>query len=412
MPFRSSRFPYAGAELWPLRLERLLLENVVPFWYPALLDRNGGYHLNHDARGRFRGPGAKRLVTQARVTWFFSRLAASPYGSAGHLRFAQHGFAFLWDRMWDAEHGGFFWDVDASAQPIEGRDAKHLYAQAFGLYALCEYAAVSGEREAIDRAKAAFSSIERAHDDPNGGYVECMRRDWSASDPGTGMLAAGPPFKLFNTHLHLLEAFTRYYEVTRDAAVRDRLAELVAILSNAVVRKRFGACTDVHGENWAPLLDKARARVSYGHDLENAALLLNAYDALGWARAPLLDLCRTLTETALSLGYDTRRGGFYESGPLGKRADVRRKTWWVQAEALLTLLRMYEITGDGAYLPAFDKTLQWIERRQADRRNGEWFAYVEPNGRVSGDKAGPWKGPYHNGRALLSCLEMLSGLGD
>ena len=46
-------------------MERLLTENIVPFWYPQVVDIHGGYRLNHDGAGQWRGPVDKALVTQA-----------------------------------------------------------------------------------------------------------------------------------------------------------------------------------------------------------------------------------------------------------------------------------------------------------------------------------------------------------
>lgn len=58
------------------RLERVLTENIIPFWYPKVIDLEyGGYRLNHDIQGRWKGLTNKHLVTQARTVWFFSRLA-------------------------------------------------------------------------------------------------------------------------------------------------------------------------------------------------------------------------------------------------------------------------------------------------------------------------------------------------
>src|SRR5437867_2186162 len=52
-------------------LERILTENILSFWYPQVVDtKDGGYRLNHDLEGRWRGPATKHLVTQARTVWF------------------------------------------------------------------------------------------------------------------------------------------------------------------------------------------------------------------------------------------------------------------------------------------------------------------------------------------------------
>ena len=82
-----------------------------------------------------------------------------------------------------------------------------------------------------------------------------------------------------NTHLHLLEAITSFCSFTEDALARERLMELILINSNSVVRKDIGACTDRYLENWQPLTGPAYQRISYGHDLENIWLLMEACKA-------------------------------------------------------------------------------------------------------------------------------------
>ena len=46
--------------------------------------------------------------------------------------------------MWDQQFGGFYWEVDSSGRAAT-RPEKHMYGQAFGLYALTEYAMASGD---------------------------------------------------------------------------------------------------------------------------------------------------------------------------------------------------------------------------------------------------------------------------
>jgi len=86
--------------------------------------------------------------------------------------------------------------------------------------------------------------------------------------------------------------------------------------------------------------------------------------------------------------------------------------WWVQAECLLSALLMFRRTGDERYRGAFELTLGWIAELQADDAGGDWHATVDRNGVPSGDKSGPWKDPYHQGRAVLDCLELLGASAD
>lgn len=394
--------------------KRILFESILPFWYPGVIDREeGGYRLNHDLQGNWKGRSAKRLVTQARTVWFFSRLVNAGYGTDEHLEAARHGYEFLWSRMWDQEYGGFYWEVDSSGVTATMPD-KHLYGQSFGLYALSEYAMASGDPSAAALARELFGLLEHfAHDREHGGYQESFERNW-ASMPvtATTYMNVPPDVKLMNTHLHLMEAITTYYLATEDPVALERLVELILIQSNSVVRKDLGACTDKYQKNWIPLHGPRYDRVSYGHDIENIWLLMEACNAIRIPNGPLLDLYRTLFDYTLRYGYDREQGGFYDTGPFRAPADRRGKIWWVQAEGLVSALAMYQLTGEDVYWNCFLKTLRWIEKHQADWENGDWFSVVTEEGKPSGSKAGPWKSPYHNGRAMIECLERLQSLPE
>jgi mannobiose 2-epimerase len=176
------------------------------------------------------------------------------------------------------------------------------------------------------------------------------------------------------------------------------------------VRKTIGACTDKYQLDWTPLHGPEFDRVSYGHDIENVWLLIEACDAAGTSNGPLVDLYRTLFDYSLRYGYDSGSGGFYDSGPINSPADRRQKVWWVQAECMVSALDMYYLTRDALYFDCFAKTLDWITKHQIDWENGDWFSSISESGEASGSKAGAWKSPYHNGRAVIRCLELLEGL--
>jgi cellobiose epimerase len=391
-------------------IEKNLTSAILGFWYPKSIDReHGGYVVDFDAAGRFKGEAPKMIVTQARMLWLSSRLLREGRGGPDMREAARQGYRFLMDHMWDAEYGGFYWEVDRAGTKVVAPH-KHLYGQSFGLYALSEYARATGDKAAIADATRLFTLLDaRAHDTMYGGYVEFFSRDWSA-EPADVMPYLGVPHgvKTMNTHLHLMEALTAYYRASQSPLGATRLAELITIQSNTVVRKASGACTDQYARNWTPRLAPDVARASYGHDLENIWLLVDALDALGQPVAPHDDLFRTLFANALAHGYDRQAGGFYDSGPLGLDADRRGKVWWVQAESLVSALTMYKLTADPQYADVFRQTWQFVNEKQTDWTSGEWFETVAPDGTTGGDKAHRWKAGYHNGRALLECLRLLS----
>ncbi|HIC01377.1 TPA: hypothetical protein EYO63_16955 [Candidatus Poribacteria bacterium] len=112
----------------------------------------------------------------------------------------------------------------------------------------------------------------------------------------------------------------------------------------------------------------------------------------------------------LQYGFDHEKGGFYNAGSFSEPADQLDKVWWVQSEGLVASLRMYQLTNQKKHLTVFLQTLNWIDNHQVDWENGDWYSKVNGQGETAGDKAGHWKSPYHNGRAMLECLAILSSL--
>src|SRR5690349_3316728 len=204
----AAEAPWPDKAAYIPKLEKNLKENIAAFWLSKSLDRtNGGYTINFGPKGEPKAPGTKMIVTQARTVWLFSRLVRSGYGRSEHLEAAEHGYRFLKEKMWDVKNGGIYWEVDASGnQKLKSR--KHLYGQAFGLYALSEYYLASQKKEVLDFAVRLFNVLEgKSHDKTHGGYIEFFNEDWTPP-PATETPYMGggtSTLKLMNTHLHLLE---------------------------------------------------------------------------------------------------------------------------------------------------------------------------------------------------------------
>jgi len=414
-----------AAEYVP-KLRRNLEDVVLDFWLPRCLDEeHGGYLLSYDAEGEFAGNDHKMIVTQSRMVWLFSRLSRSDVVDADYIEEAELGYEFLRDEMRDDEHGGYYWEVDRSGEVLKPR--KHLYGQSFALYGLSEYYRATGDEEARELAVDLFETIDDAgKDHENGGYREYFEADWEQVTEGTTYLAniepdwspkesgesvLDPTLKLMNTHLHLLEAFTTFHRATGHDTARERLHELLDVLTNTVVRKDLTACTDKYDPDWTPRLDDEDFRVvSYGHDLESVWLTMEAADALDVSTRLFTDLYEELFEFSLDHGYDDERGGFYFFGPLDGDATNRIKAWWVQAECMTAALRMYEHTGEEAYRDVFAETYNFVEDYHVDDEHGEWHSGVDDDLNPVGRKGAMYKGAYHNGRALLECIETLESL--
>jgi len=404
--------PVARLEAALPALARNLNEAVLPFWGPQVLDRRYGGYCVAPAAGV--GPGSeppKWLVSQARLLWLFARLASREPEAAARREAAEHGYRFLVGRFRDPVHGGYVWAVDASGRRVM-EATKVIYGQAFALFALSGYVRATGDPEALAHAGELFDHIDRhGHDPVYGGYHELFEVDWSAPAVRRASPIGGPAAaKLTNTRLHLLEALAEYVRVSGSLRARQRLLELIAILGRTVVRQELGACTDQHRRDWTPILSGGGALVSYGHDLETIWLLADAIETVGQSNATWLDVYARRFDYSYRHGWDDARGGFFYSGGFHRKAQDRRKVWWVQAEALMCSLTLFRLTQATRYVQVFEQTLQWVMEQQTDWTGGEWHAVVRPDGSVTGAKADQWKEGYHNGRALIFSIEIIHSL--
>ena len=331
--------------------------------------------------------GDRSLVYHARMIWL---------ASAGGLNsVADEGCKSLWEKFWDRDYGGFVWcaGVDEGAVDPE----KHLYGNAFAIFALAK----AGKR---DDAIWAFQWFDLfGHDEVNGGYIETCWSDGEQNLSSDGLDALGTPYglKSQNSNLHMLEALTELYLLSRDPKVRSRLRETFDLF-----RSKF-CCPDGRlnyyvTRDYVPASDID----SYGHAMEAAFLLVEAAKALEedidetWVQA------KTTVDRTLNVGWDDVNGGMFNEGRFDKPPHDRKKIWWVQAESCNTLRLMASRYGE-PYQSLCDQQWSFIEAHMIDHENKGWRPAVNEDGSlIPGlNKSDAWTEGYHQGRAVLLSLE-------
>ena len=377
-----------------------LIERILPFWMERTVDDvHGGFvgRINHE--NEIVPRAEKGLVLNARILWTFSA-AYRVLGDERYRALAERAYGYLARAFRDPEHGGYYWMLTHDGRPADPR--KHIYAQAFALYGISEYALATSSAAARDEVIALFELIEHhAHDGDHGGYLEAFDRSWSPLEDARLSDKDARESKSMNTHLHLLEAYTNLYRLRPDEELLGRLRGLVELFVGRTFRGDTGHFVLFFDSAWHP---KSTA-ISYGHDIEASWLLLDAADVIGDAdlRARVRDRAVEIARLTLEEGQDDDGGLFNEGGPDGI-VDTD-KDWWPQAEAIVGYLRAYRETGDVAFVEAAEAAWEFIKRFVRDVENGEWFCRVSRAGvpYESEDKVGPWKCPYHSGRACLTC---------
>ena len=395
------------------RCKRILRTSLIDFYLPACLDEKNGGYLESLRDGKFAPTGEKFLTLQARQLWFFSTLAIEGHDREQALAAARSGFSFLQSKMQDPLNGGYYSKVSDDGVPRDTR--KHVYLNSFALYGLAAYYRATQDPAALDAAKRLFRVLEaRAHDRQEGGYVEFFYADWEPVTDSKEMGYVGAiGHKTYNTHLHLLESMAELYRIWPDEAVGRRLHELITINTSTVRYPRVESNVDAYLRNWHVVESPQNLRASYGHDVECAWLTLDAVKTLGIPAGLFRNWAQALCQSSIQFGFDHEHGGFFTSGPLGQPADDTKKVWWVQSEALVSMLDMFEFTGDRRYYDLFAKTLDFTEQHQV-AKEGSWWATRAADGSATSDqqRTGPWQGGYHAGRAMILCAKSLERLAQ
>lgn len=374
-----------------------LEKELIPFWENLKDDTYGGYfgYMGYDLT--VDPQYEKGCILNSRILWFFSNayLTLKEESCKDH---ADHAFAFLKDHCLDEEEGGVFWSVTYDGKVKD--DTKHTYNQAFAVYALASYYDATKEEEAIKLAMNLFSLIEDKCTDEYG-YMEAFNRKFEKMENDklseNGVLAE----KTMNTLLHVMEAYTELYRVTKEERVAECLRNMFSLFAEKVYHKEKGRLEVFFDKTWNPLLDLD----SYGHDIEAAWLIDRGVEVLGEEtyKNRMAPITLEITQNIYKRAY---KEGFLVNEAEDGIVDMTR-VWWVQAEGVVGFLNGYEkqpcVT---VYLEIAREIWKFIQEHFVDKRAGsEWYwALNEKNEPVEKPIVEPWKCPYHNGRM---CLEVI-----
>lgn len=402
----------------------LLEDNILKFWIDNMQDKeNGGFYGRIDGHNTLHPEAEKGAIINARILWTFSAAyrvltdGQQPTAkSRTYLEMATRAKDYMIEHFIDHEYGGVYWSVDYKGNPLDTK--KQFYAIGFAIYGLSEYARATGDREALDYALNLYECIEEhALDRENNGYIEAMTRTWQPiADMRLSEHDANYP-KSQNTHLHIIEPYTNLYRCLkemRDAEscdpmetlnrVEASLRNIINIFTDRILNPQTHHLDLFFENDWTRGVGQLE---SYGHDIECSWLMHEAAMVLGDQ-----DVLKKMEPIVVEVAKASEKG-LLPSGAMIHEADLTRGTvdddlhWWVQAEAVVGFLNIYQYFGDEAALDNAFRCYQYILDELVDYENGEWYWSRKPDGSINReeDKAGFWKCPYHNGRMCLEIIE-------
>ena len=379
------------------------LQRILDFWISLKDELYGGFFCRVDYTLEVDRTAPKSGIAAARNLWSFSR-AYSLFGDKRYLECAQHAYSFLTSCFIDDAHGGVFWQADCSGKVTDSR--KHVYLQAFSIYALAEYSLASGDSSALEQAVELWRLVEQKGYDPKRGcYLEEFSEDWQPAAnellSENGIIADITT----NTHLHVLEAYTVLSIAAQSEEIHASLRKVIDIFSDKIYCREDRYQRVFFDGSWNEAIDLK----SYGHDIEASWLLDEALKTLSIRDAEY-------DEMVTGLAAQTREKALLPDGSMVNECEDgrtdRTRIWWVQAEAAIGFYNAWQKTGLAEYLEAFEGIWKYIAENIIDfRPGGEWLYGRDEAGKpLEKDVVEGWKTPYHNSRCCMELYMRVKGL--
>ena len=376
---------------------RMLSDKILPFWENLKDNTYGGFYGWLDYELNLDKKAVKGCILNSRILWFFSN-AYLTIKDTELLPYANHAYEFLKKYCIDKEYGGVYWSLNYDGTVFDS--TKHTYNQAFAIYALASYYDATKEEEALKIAYDLYRIIETNCTDEVG-YLEAFTYDFKPEDNDklseNGVIAE----KTMNTLLHVFEAYTELYRVTKDEQVAKKLYFIMDVFEKQVFNEELRRQEVFFDKNMNSILDLH----SYGHDIETAWLIDRGCEVLNDA-----ELTKRMRRITSILEDEIYKVAYVDHSLLNEceKGNVNRmRVWWVQAEAVVGFLNAYEKSNDERYKEAAKDILEYIKTKLEDQRDGsEWYWQLDDNHLPDTSKpiVEPWKCPYHNGRM---CFEII-----
>lgn len=373
-----------------------LMDDVLPFWQNNSPDYEfGGYFTCLDTKGEVFDTD-KFVWLQCREVWCFSMLYNELEPRTEWLELALLGAEFLKKNGRD-EDGNWYFSLDREGKPLI--QACNIFSDCFAAMAFGQLYKATGNAEYAEIAKNTFVNILKRKANPKGRY--------SKSYPGTRDLQGfSLPMILSNLVLeieHVLDP--KLVEKTIKEGIDTVMnvfynEDLKLILENITLDGQFS--NSFEGR-----------LVNPGHGLEALWFIMDLAE-----RKQDKEMIRKAVDISLQImdfGWDEQYGGIFYfkdiNGYPPQQLEWDQKLWWVHLEAIVCMLKGYEHTGDQRCWEWFEKLHTYAWSHFQDKRDGEWFGYLNRQGEVLLQlKGGKWKGCFHVPRALFKSWKVFETL--
>jgi N-acylglucosamine 2-epimerase len=374
-----------------------LLNDVVPFWLAKSGDyENGGYNTCLDTFGNVYDTD-KFMWLQCRQIWCFSMLFNRVEQKKEWLDFALHGADFVLEHGRD-EEGNWYFSLDKTGTPLV--QPYNIFADCFATMAFGQLYKATKDEQYADVARSTFYNILKRENNPKGPY--------SKTFPGTR------PLQSFSLPMILCNLVTEIEGLIPEDVIRRTIDNGIHTVMDIFYQPDLGLIV----ENVKPdgsASDSFEGRlINPGHGIEAMWFIMDLAEK---NKIPgLINKAVEITLATLEYAWDKECGGIYyfldSHGHPPQQLEWDQKLWWVHIETLISLAKGYLHTGDQRCWDWFEKIHAYTWEHFVDHDNGEWFGYLNREGKVLLPlKGGKWKGCFHVPRGLYQLwktMELIS----
>ena len=373
-----------------------LLNNVIPFWLNKSGDKEyGGYFTCLDQEGKIFDTD-KFVWLQCRQVWCFSMLYNQVEHKQEWLNFAIQGADFLQKHGKDAK-GNWYFSLTREGWPLT--QPHSIFSDCFASMAFGQLYKSTGNEQHARIAVDTFHKILQRKDNPKGVY--------SKGFPGTR------PMEGFALPMILCNLVLEIEHLLDPALVESTIESGIDTIMNKFYKPDLGLILEnvtLEGE----FSDSFEGRLlNPGHGIEAMWFVMDLAERKGDKN--LAQKAKDITLQILEYGWDEKHGGIFyfldAKGHPPQQLEWDQKLWWVHVETLISLLKGYLHTGDERCMQWFEKVHDYTWGHFADKKNAEWFGYLNRQGEVLLPlKGGKWKGCFHVPRGLYQCWKTLEAI--
>ena len=382
---------------------RAELDRSIQFWLEHGMDReHGGVYTCLDRKGEIYSTD-KSVWMQGRCAWIFAYLCRTYGVRQEWLDASKSCLDFMEKYCINHEAGGrMYFTVTAEGKPL--RQRRYCFSEAFYAVANAEYYGVTGDKEALERARRAFDlywDLSHGMPDPTGLGPKTLPETRTGRAFGLPMIILNVTGTMMKVDPERRERYEQLAQQSVDEIFQYHVhPELKCVLEN------------VAEDGSARLYYTEGRTVNPGHDIEGVWFLLEHAKRTG--DKELVQKAAQIFDWAIEAGWDKEYGGLlYFTDCLGKPPEAYEhdmKLWWPHNEIMIASMMLYRDTGDEKYLDWFYKTVDYCKEHFSDPEYGEWYGYLRRDGlpTMPSTKGSTFKGPFHLPRALINVDQMMN----